>query len=128
MKAPFKRRAAPSRRFGSIHVDLVGPLPESKGKKYLLTVIDRFARWIEAIPLADITADSCVEGLLHGWIARYRVPDDLVADRGAQFTSALWWQVHDLFGISCSNTTAYHPQANGMIERIHRQLKAALMA
>ena len=128
MKAPLKRRAAPDRRFGSLHVDIVGPLPESKGQKYLLTVIDRYTRWVEAIPMADISAETCVKSLLHGWIARFGVPGDVVADRGAQFTSSLWRRLHEQFGIQCNNTTAYHPQANGMIERVHRQLKAALMA
>ena len=69
-----------------------------------------------------------MNGFLHGWVARFGVPDDVVADRGAQFTSSLWKQFHDLLGVKASNTTAYHPQANGMVERVHRQLKASLMA
>ena len=118
----------PDRRFGYLHLDLVGPLPESHGQIYIFTIADWFSLWVEAIPLVDITAESCVRALLHGWIFRYGVPNDIVADRGAQFTSTLWRQLHDVFGIKCSNTTAYHPQANGMIERFHRQLKASLMA
>ena len=34
----------------------------------------------------------------------------------------------NLLGTKRSRTTAYHPQANGMVERFHRQLKAALKA
>ena len=128
VRSPVFRREPPDRRFGSIHVDLVGPLPVSQGMKYLFTVVDRFSRWIEAIPLPDITTDTCVRALLLHWIARYGVPGDIVADRGAQFTSSLWRRLHDLFGIQCNNTTAYHPAANGLVERLHRQLKAALMA
>ena len=33
-----------------------------------------------------------------------------------------------LMGIKLNNTTAYHPQSNGLIERLHRQLKASIMA
>ena len=79
--------------------------------RYLLTVIDRFLRAL----------------LLH-WIARYGVPSDIVADRGAQFTASLWRKLCELFGIQTNTTTAYHPQGNGMVERLHRQLKAAIMA
>ena len=78
--------------------------------------------------MEDITAESCVQALLHGWIARYGVPGDIVTDRGAQFKSSLWQGLGRLLGIQCSNMTAYHPQANGLVERLHRQLKAALMA
>ena len=128
VKAPLQRRALPDRRFGSIHVDLVGPLPESRGMRYLLTVVDRFSRWMEAVPIPDITAETCVQALTLNWIARYGVPGDIVADRGAQFTSSTWKQLGELFGIKCSTTTAYHPQGNGLVERLHRQLKAAIMA
>ena len=48
------------RRFGSLHLDLVGPLPDSHGFKYLLTIVDRFSRWPEAFPLADMSSKTCL--------------------------------------------------------------------
>ena len=116
------------RRFGSVHVDLVGPLPSSQDYRYLLTVVDRFSRWPEAFPLKNITAASCCGAFLRGWISRFGVPDELVTDRGAQFTGSTWKEFISGLGIATSTTTSYHPQANGMVERMHRQLKAALKA
>ena len=48
IKAPITIFPTATRRFGQIHIDPVGPLPECKGMKYLLTVVDRFSRWPEA--------------------------------------------------------------------------------
>ena len=126
--APLVSRPPPDRRFGSLHVDLVGPLPASEGHIYLFTIIDRFSRWPEAIPLADAEAVTCARALLRGWIARFGVPDDITSDRGPQFTSCLWAELGRTLGIHNHATTAYHPQANGMVERMHRQLKGALKA
>lgn len=127
-KAPLVERPLPTSRFCSLHVDLVGPLPASQGMTYLFTIIDRFTRWPEAIPLPDAHASTCAAALVHHWIARFGVPEDITSDRGRQFTSALWTECNKLLGIDVHTTTSYHPQANGMVERFHRQLKASLKA
>ena len=94
----------------------------------MFTVVDRFSRWPDAIPLEDMSAKSCARALLRHWIARHGVPSDITADRDCQFTSDLWKELHELLGISSNNTTAYHPMANGLVERLHRQMKSSIMA
>ena len=47
-KAPLKHFTVPDSRFQHVHIDLVGPLPISKGFKYVLTVICRYTRWAPA--------------------------------------------------------------------------------
>jgi len=127
-RPPLEKFEEPVRRFSHIHIDLVGPLPQSRGCTHLLTVVDRSTRWPEAIPLAETSASTCARALLSQWIARFGVPSQITSDRGSQFASQVWEQLCTLLGMRRIMTTAYHPQANGLVERFHRSLKAALRA
>ena len=76
IRAPLEKFVVPHRRFDHIHIDLVGPLPPSQGCTHLLTVVDRFTRWPEAIPLSATDALTCANALVAHWIARFGVPMD----------------------------------------------------
>ena len=128
VRSPVIQMPIPSSLFTQVHVDIVGPLPPSSGFAYLLTVIDRCSRWPEAFPLRDISAKECAEQFMLGWVARFGLPSEIISDRGRQFTSSLWAQMSETLGAQLHHTSAYHPEANGMLERWHRSLKAALRA
>ena len=119
---------SPLSTFSTPTARIVGPLPLSNGQSYLLTCIDRFTCWPEAIPMADMTATTVAQALLSGWISCFCVPSTITTDRGAQFESALWTELMKYLGTIRLRTTSYHPQANGLIERFDRQLKAVLRA
>ncbi|CAB4046025.1 Transposon Ty3-G Gag-Pol poly [Paramuricea clavata] len=129
VKAPLQHLETPSERFGFLHVDLVGPLPESNGKNMLFTVIDNYSGFVAAYPLESQPQGSnsvaCAKHLID-WIALFGVPHTVVSDRGPQFASAIWKELSKILNFKVNVTTAYHPQANGKIERFHRTLKSAL--
>ncbi|BHF62422.1 hypothetical protein SprV_0200540400 [Sparganum proliferum] len=119
---------SPDARFSHVHLDVVGPLPPSNGFTYLLTCVDRYTRWAEAIPLPNVQAETIVKAFVSRWVATFGAPSTVTTDRGAQFELAVFQTLLNFIGCTCIRTTAYHPAANGMVERFHRQLKTALRA
>ncbi|XP_045446576.1 uncharacterized protein LOC123654735 [Melitaea cinxia] len=76
--------------------------------------------------MADMTAETVGKALI-SWMSRFGCPTDVVTDRGRQFESTLFQYLGKVIGFKHRRTTAYHPACNGMVERFHRQLKAAIM-
>ena len=75
-------------RFTHVHLDIVGPLLPSRGFKCLFTMVDRFSRWLELIPLSDIQTQIIADAFLSGWVIRYGICSTVTTDRGAQFESS----------------------------------------
>lgn len=115
-------------KFEHVHLDIVGPLPPSRTYTYCLTIIDRATSWPECIPLNRIDAETIAQKFLQHWISRFGTPARITTDQGRQFESALFHNLTKLLGSEKFRTNAYHPQANGKIERWHRCLKTAIMA
>ncbi|XP_018407144.1 PREDICTED: protein NYNRIN-like [Cyphomyrmex costatus] len=114
-----------SERFEHVHLDIV-IMPVSEGRRYCLTCVDRFTRWPEAFPMENQEAETVARTFYEGWICRFGEPVRITTDQGRQFKSCLFCRLSELSGMRHLRTTAYHPQANGMVERLHRQLKAAI--
>ena len=113
IRAPIGTFSTPDTRFSHVHIDLVGPWPVSQGFTHLLTCINRFTRWPKAIRLKDISAESVAQALISGLITRYGLPTTITTDCGREFEAHLFQELSRILG---------------MIERLYRQLKAALRA
>ncbi|XP_068210591.1 uncharacterized protein [Palaemon carinicauda] len=91
-------------------------------------MVDHSTRWLEATQMSEATTQACAEALPSSWISRFGIPDDITTDRGSAFLSEIWLFLANLMGTTLHSTMAYNPAANGMVERTHCTLKAALMA
>jgi len=119
---------APSPCFSHIHVDIVGPLPQSRNKQYCLTIIDRTTARPEAIPTNRITVEAVAQLLVKHRISRFGAPLFIQSNQGRQFKSKLFRSVSELLGAKKVGTTCFHPASNGKVERWHCTLKASICA
>ena len=123
---PTKQLPVPDRRFSDVQIDVVGPLPESEGMKYLLTILDRTTRWLEALPMAEATALNCCNAFLRGWVQRHGLPKRATSDNGTTFISNLWQDLQTALGVKVYYTPRYHASSLGHVEKQHRDLKMGL--
>ncbi len=114
--------------FSRIHVDILGPLPESKPHKYkyILVVIDSFSKWVEAFPLVDQSAKSIADKLYSEIFTRYGACDQIVSDRGQNFLSKLVAALCELFDVKRFSTSPYHPASNAAVERFNKTIGQGL--
>uniref|UniRef100_A0A8C7XZJ4 Integrase catalytic domain-containing protein n=1 Tax=Oryzias sinensis TaxID=183150 RepID=A0A8C7XZJ4_9TELE len=107
-------------------IDLLGPLPRSrKGNVYLVVLVDYFTKWVEVFPLKDSNAHRIITFLRDDIFTRYKVPREIVSDRGPQFTSQEMLNLCKTWGVIQRFTTSYHPQAN-LTERSNRTIKTMI--
>ncbi|CAA9996130.1 unnamed protein product [Nesidiocoris tenuis] len=122
LQPPIQKPYLPTCPSEIVGIDLVGPIPSVSGPKYILTIVDHFTKYAEAYPLTDISSRSIADTLIRKYFVSHGMPERIVSDRGANFTSDLIKELCQTYGIWKVQTTAYHPQSNGVVERFHRTL------
>ncbi|GFY13110.1 retrovirus-related Pol polyprotein from transposon 412 [Trichonephila clavipes] len=127
-KTPLGTFSRPDARFSHIHIDIVSPLPPSKGHHYLLTIIDPFSRLPEAIPISDMQAKTVCCAIFDTWISRFGCPSVITSDQGTQMHSSMHTEFTRMLGTEKIKTTSYHLKSNGIVERFHQHLKSAIKA
>ena len=110
-----------------VSVDITGPHPRfARQNQYILTCVDHFSKWAEAIALRNHTAASVARVLMIHVFSRFGAPIQLLSDQGREFASDLFAELMKWMGIDKLRTTAYQPSPNGAVERFHRTSNSML--
>ena len=110
-----------------VSIDITGPHPKSsRQNQYILTAVDHFSKWAEAIAIPNHTATTVAKVLATHVFPRYGMPVQILSDRGPEFESELFTQLLKWLEIDKLRTTAYKPSTNGVVERFHRTLNSML--
>ena len=113
VKGPFHRVA----------VDVLQLPLTSSGNKYVVVFMDYLTKWVEAFPTADQQATTIATLLIEHIICRHGVPGELLSDRGTNFLSDIILELCSLLGIKKINTSGYHPQTDGLVEKFNSTLQ-----
>ena len=125
-RVPLIEREVLSEPFEVLAMDLVGPFPKGKGGyTHLLTAVCMSSKWPEAIPLKSVTAKAVAGGMIEIF-ARTGIPLQLLTDQGSQFVGSLVAHLCRDLHIDKVKTAPYHPECNGVVERMHGTLGAVL--
>ncbi|MBW0562416.1 hypothetical protein O181_102131 [Austropuccinia psidii MF-1] len=116
----------PSRPWEIFHMDWVAGLPPGGDKSYnsCLVFVDSFSKTTIFLPChKDDTSMDTSLLIFNKVVSWYLIFKRIISDRDTKFTSALWTNLHQLFGTELSFCTAYHPQTDGLAERMIQNLE-----
>lgn len=117
----------PRTPFDQIGMDILGPLPTSTaGNRWVIVATDYLTRYAETKAIPRGTAAEVAQFFIENIVLRHGAPTIVITDRGTAFTAALLDHVLALSGTAHRKTTAYHPQTNGLTERLNKTLEDML--
>jgi transposase InsO family protein len=113
--------------FELVSIDICGPYPETRrGNRYLLTFVDHFSRYPEAIPIPKQDAPTVARAFVTEIFSRLGCPQTISSDRGTNFMSELFQEMCKLLQIRRINSTAFNPQMQGKVEKFHLGLNQTM--
>ena len=115
-----------SRPFQIVGVDIMDLPCTKSGNKHVVVFQDYLTKFPLVFPVPDQKAIRLARLLVEEVVPIFGVPEALLSDRGTNLLSHLMKDLCKMLGIKKLNTTAYHPQCDGMVERFNRTLKTIL--
>ena len=121
VKGKLQSTSIPEKKWSEVSLDFVTDLPVTRSKKdSILTVVDKATRMVHLIPCRKTTTAAEAAKLYWDNVVKlHGVPRVLYSDRGTQFTSQFWRTLWGLTGTQLRYSTAYHPQTQGVVERMN---------
>ncbi|KAK3571610.1 hypothetical protein QTP86_015343 [Hemibagrus guttatus] len=113
----------PRRPWSHLSVDFLTDLPDSEGFTAIMVVVDRFSKGCKLVPLKGLpTAMQKADAMFAHVFRNFGLPEDIVSDRGPQFTSRVWRALCARLDIGVSLSSSHHPQSNGQAERLNQEI------
>jgi hypothetical protein len=110
-----------------VAIDVMGPIPTSlSGNTVIIVLVDHFSKFVVAVPAKDQRTETIVQTIINRWVSVFGPPTRLLSDRGSNFLSSQLKDVCDALHVQKIFTTAYHPQGDGVVERMMSTLSSMI--
>ena len=103
-----------------VAIDFLHLETSSGGYEYILLVVDQFSRYAQAYATRNKKGLTAAKHLYNDFVLRFGAPGNILHDQGKEFENGLFHELDRLMGIKSCRTTLYHPQCNGMVERMKK--------
>ena len=125
-KVPLTPIPTVSEAFSRVNMDIIGPLPLTKKRnKYIITIIDYATRYPEAVPITNKREKTLIKAMIDIF-SRVGFPKEIISDQDPSFMGKLITKLFQQLNIEKTNSTPYHPQTNGLVEKFQGTLKQML--
>jgi hypothetical protein len=122
-KAPMEITSTANHPFDKCYLDIVGPLPPlATGNRYILTFQDDLSKYVIATPISQQDAETVARAFVSQVVLKHGTPSIVQTDQGANFFNEVFKNTCRLLKIKKIQSTAFHPESQGSIERSHRVL------
>ena len=103
-------------------LDIIGEIKpkSSKDYRYILVGIDYFTKWVDAIPLPDVTQGVVIEFIQKYIIHIFGIPESITIDQGSPFAGRKMVKFAEDTGYKLLTSTPYYAQANGQVEAANK--------
>ena len=108
--------------FHRVAVDILKLPLTSNGNRYVAVFMDYLTKWPEAFAIPDQKAETIALLFIEHVVCRHGIPEELLSDKGANFLSNLIQEICQVLGVKKINTSGYHPQTDGLVEKFNAML------
>ena len=116
----------PTAPFTQVNIDLLRFHVASRGFHYILVMVDSFSKFVVLKEIRKKDAFTVINCLFKEWILKYGVMTNLLHDNGLEFVNQYSDILYKLTGVKSIRISAYHPSANGLVERANRNVISIL--
>ena len=120
----------PEWKWEEVGMDFITGLPRTqRGFDSIWVIVDRLTKVAHFIPVKTTYSGARLAELyMERIVCLHGVPKKIVSDRGSQFTSHFWQNLHESMDTQLLFSSAYHPQTDGQTERTNQILEDMLRA
>ena len=111
----------PAKRFNArVHLDLLGPLPVSRGNTYVLVMSDAYSSWVEMTGIPNKQTTTVAKAFIENWVSTHAIPERINSDFGSEFNSKVFKEIAEKLGIRHAFSSIGHPRSAGQVESVNK--------